>query len=707
MKNYFILFIVLLMLGSCQFEDQDAKTRDFIQTETEVEKDNRMQWWRDAGFGLFIHWGLYAVPAGQYGEETNHAEWIQETANIPVEEYAKYALEFNPIKFDAEAWVDLAKAAGMKYIVITSKHHDGFCLWDSKVSDFDIMDQSPYQKDILKELSVACQKQGIVLCFYHSIMDWHHTDAQGVNHPDYNYGTGPNPHFHHYVDDYMKPQLKELLTNYGDIGVLWFDGEWIKEWTEEQGKELYNELRNIQPNIIINNRVGKGRQGMEGMNAYEDAAGDFGTPEQEILDASSELDWESCMTMNDHWGFNKFDSNFKSTETLIHNLIDINAKGGNFLLNVGPTMEGLIPDESILRLKEMGAWMDVNGEIIHHSRGTKHYQESESVYYIQSVDTEYLYAVFTQWPGKSVVLKYAEPLEDSEIELLGYDQKLQWEITESDGIKIELPQEWQDEESRPIKYAWVMKMQGEQAQVLNPPSIFLEDMLLDQKALFNEDILVNIKSDHDGAHIYYTTDGSHPTDQSKLYQEAIPISNSTQIKAVLWKEGYVNSLVSHVSFIKPKAFKSIEFDHGYSSKYGASGPLSLGDGEFGSKENYKENWLGFEGVDMVAKIDLGKVRKVNAVTASFLLDEKSWIFLPEYVELSVSENGVLYHQVSDFTNIQDPSLNGMALQMIKLNVPDLDTRYLKLRAKNIEYCPKGHPGAGSKAWLFSDEIIVE
>jgi len=264
MKNIFLTTLVVLIAVSCgpPQTKQKAHNIDYIKTETQDAKNNRMLWWRDAGFGMFIHWGLYAVPAGQYGDETNHAEWIQETANIPVKEYELYADQFNPIKYNASEWVTLAKDAGMKYIVITSKHHDGFCLWDSKVSDYDIVDRTPYKKDLLKDLAEACEKEGIKLCFYHSIMDWNHPNAQGVNYPDYNYGEGPNPEFPKYSKEYMIPQLEELLSNYGNIGVLWFDGEWITEWTEEQGKSLYNHLRNIQPDLIINNRVGKGRQGM-------------------------------------------------------------------------------------------------------------------------------------------------------------------------------------------------------------------------------------------------------------------------------------------------------------------------------------------------------------------------------------------------------------------------------------------------------------
>jgi alpha-L-fucosidase len=247
--------------------------------------------------------------------------------------------------------------------VITSKHHDGFCLWDSKVTQWDIMDATPFKRDILKELSVACKKQGVKLCFYHSIMDWHHPDAQGACYPNYN--DGSNPNFARYVETYLKPQLAELVTNYGPLGVLWFDGEWIKDWTEPQGKDLYAYVRSLQPSIIVNNRVGKGRNGMEGLSKGE-SAGDFGTPEQQVPpEGLPGVDWETCMTMNDTWGYKSYDENWKSTEVLIRTLADVASKGGNFLLNVGPMPEGLIPAASEQRLQEMGKWMAVNGESIH------------------------------------------------------------------------------------------------------------------------------------------------------------------------------------------------------------------------------------------------------------------------------------------------------------------------------------------------------
>jgi len=333
-----------------------------------LTKDKRMEWWRDARFGLFVHWGLYAVPAGTYkGKRIDGiGEWIQHRAQIPVSEYEKFADAFNPLGFDADEWVRLVKKAGMKYIVITSKHHDGFCLWDSAVTEWDIMDATPFKRDILAELAKACKKHKIKLCFYHSIMDWHHPDAQAPFYPNYNDGSRSNPNFDRYVETYMKPQLAELLEKYGPLGVLWFDGEWIKDWTEPQGKALYAWLREIQPDLIINNRVGKGRKGMEGLNkSDDDYAGDFGTPEQQIpATGLPGVDWETCMTMNDTWGFKAYDDNWKSSEDLIQKLADIASKGGNFLLNVGPTPEGLIPRPSVQRLEAMGEWMAVNSESI-------------------------------------------------------------------------------------------------------------------------------------------------------------------------------------------------------------------------------------------------------------------------------------------------------------------------------------------------------
>ncbi|MCH6257714.1 alpha-L-fucosidase [Puniceicoccaceae bacterium K14] len=371
--------------------------------------DERMEWWRDAGFGMFIHWGLYAIPAGEYkGERVGGiGEWIMEKLDIPVTEYEKFAAQFDPVKFDADEWVSIAKNAGMKYIVITSKHHDGFCLWDSEVTDYDIIDAAPFKRDILGELADACREQGIKMCFYYSIVDWHHPQAQAPLFPNYNAGQRDksvfNPEFPEYFENYLKPQIKELLTKYGDVGVVWFDGDWIPDYTTEMGKELYQFIREIQPNTIVNNRVDKGRSGMKGLNREGNFAGDFGTPEQEIPDEGiNGLDWESCITMNKTWGFKHFDHNWKSEEELIQSLVEIVSKGGNLLLNVGPTAEGLIPEESLTRLAGMGKWLEANGEAIYGAQASP-FEKPEWGRYTQKENT--IYAHVYDWPenGKLII----------------------------------------------------------------------------------------------------------------------------------------------------------------------------------------------------------------------------------------------------------------------------------------------------------------
>lgn len=332
--------------------------------ETPAQRDTRMAWFRDGRFGMFIHWGLYAIPAGQWNGKkiSGTGEWIQTNAPIQVADYEKLRDQFNPVKFDARAWARAAKRAGMKYIVITSKHHDGFALFDSAVSDWDVM-ATPFKRDIMKELAEAARAEGLRICWYHSIMDWHHPDYLPRRKWEVRPADGADMDRY---EAYMRAQLKELLTNYGTIGVLWFDGEWEETWTHERGKSLDAYVRSLQPDIIINNRVDKGRNDMAGLNREGDWAGDYGTPEQEVpATGMPGVDWESCMTMNDTWGYRSDDSNWKSSTELIRTLCDIVSKGGNFLLNVGPTAEGLIPQASLDRMADVARWMDVNSEAIH------------------------------------------------------------------------------------------------------------------------------------------------------------------------------------------------------------------------------------------------------------------------------------------------------------------------------------------------------
>ena len=317
--------------------------------ETPFEHEARMRWWRDARFGMFVHWGLYSIPAGEWsGKPTSTGgEWIMHDLQITPAEYEKLAGQFNPTKFDAVRWVQIARDAGMKYIVVTTKHHDGFSLFDSKFSEFDVS-KTPFKRDIMRELADAARTAGMQIGWYHSILDWRDPDAQ-------------KPETFATYEWRMRSQVNELLTNYGPIGVMWFDGEWIPQWNDQRGRKLYELCRSVQPNVIVNDRVGKRRSAAGGF------AGDFATPEQQIPDHGlpGGGDWETRMTMNDTWGFKKSDSNWKSSQTLIRNLIDVASKGGNFLLNVGPNAQGEIPAASVERLNAIGAWLRVNGESIY------------------------------------------------------------------------------------------------------------------------------------------------------------------------------------------------------------------------------------------------------------------------------------------------------------------------------------------------------
>jgi alpha-L-fucosidase len=317
--------------------------------ETADQHQARMDWWQQARFGMFIHWGAYAVPAD--------GEWYMTDAKVPIGEYEKYAGQLNPIKFDADKIASVAEAAGQKYLVITAKHHDGFCMFKTDTTKYNIVDASPWHQDPLAPLAAACAKHHVRFCCYYSIMDWHTPFQVGAkpdgDHPTYNPTSFRSPEDKAAYIAYMKAQLKDLITQYHP-GLIWFDGGWMKGWSKADGADLLTYLYSLDPQLIVNDRTNGG--------------GDYGTPEQKIPANGLGTDWETCMTINGSWGFRAKDEKFKSTQTLLHNLIDIASKGGNYLLNVGPTAEGEIPQPEIDRLTETGAWLKVNGASIY---GTK------------------------------------------------------------------------------------------------------------------------------------------------------------------------------------------------------------------------------------------------------------------------------------------------------------------------------------------------
>jgi alpha-L-fucosidase len=351
-------------------------------------QEANLRWWREARFGLFIHWGPVSLKGTEIG-------WSR-GAQVPTEEYDQLYEQFNPTRFDAEEWVRIAQDAGMKYLVITSKHHDGFCIWDTQFTDYNIM-HAPFGRDVLKELSAACKKHDLAFCTYHSICDWHH--------PDYPLGSPggktpkPNPNMDRY-NQYLKNQLAELIRNYGPLGILWFDGEWEKPWSQERGINLYQYVRGLQPSIIINNRVGVGRAGMEGSTTAGAFAGDYDTPEQRIGNFQRDRPWESCITICQQWAWKPNDK-MKSLDECIQTLVRVAGGDGNLLLNVGPMPDGRIEPRQVDRLREMGQWLRRYGESIYGTRGGPY---KTTAWLASTCRDNVVYLHILGQPGEAIVL---------------------------------------------------------------------------------------------------------------------------------------------------------------------------------------------------------------------------------------------------------------------------------------------------------------
>lgn len=364
--KFLLAFVLILPVSLCYGQ----------QTDNYEVAMKRTEWWRQARFGMFIHFGLYAIPA--------RGEWVKSNERISNEDYQKYFDEFNPVDYNPRQWAQAAKAAGMRYAVMTAKHHDGFALWDTKQSDYKSTN-TPAKRDLVKEFLEAYRAEGLKVGLYFSLIDWHHADYPKYNDP-FHPMRGNDKYKNEKTDwdsylKFMHEQVKELVTNYGKLDIIWFDFSY-GEYTVEKWKadELIKMVRTYQPDIIIDNRL-VGDEGKD--KTAEFAYGDFETPEQQIpADILKDklgrpVPWETCMTLNGSWGYNRDDQGWKAPEVIISTLVDCVSKNGNLLLNVGPDAHGNIPDESLHILGEVSKWMKLNSKSIYGCAAAKDFAKPE------------------------------------------------------------------------------------------------------------------------------------------------------------------------------------------------------------------------------------------------------------------------------------------------------------------------------------------
>ena len=389
------------------------------------------EWFQNAKFGLFIHWGVYSV--------LGDGEWVMNNQQIPIETYEKLPAFFNPMEFDAREWVQMAKDAGMKYITITSKHHDGFAMWDSKISDYNIVDRTPYGKDVLKMLAEECKKEGIKLFFYHSQLDWHHPDyfPRGNTGKDFT-GRPESGDMNKYLD-YMDAQLTELLTNYGEIAGIWFDGMWDKKDADWRLEKTYKLIHELQPGALIgSNHHVTPFEGEDFQMFEKDLPGHNTTgfsPEQTI----GSLPKETCETINHSWGFNLKDNRHKTKKDIVQYIVKAAGYDANFLLNVGPMPNGKIQPEHIALLKETGDWLKTYGETIYGTRGGPLSARDWGVT-TQNGNTVYLHIL--QWHDESLVIpSWGKKIKSAKL----FADKAPLKFIENEfGITLKIPKAKQD-----------------------------------------------------------------------------------------------------------------------------------------------------------------------------------------------------------------------------------------------------------------------
>jgi len=691
------------------------------------------QWFQDAKFGIFIHWGVYSVPA--FASEWYPREMYLRGTDAFNHHVATYGSQskfgykdfipmFKAEKWDPDHWAEVFKRAGAQYVVPVAEHHDGFAMYGTALSPWNATRMGP-KRDIIGDLAKAVRKRGLTFgVSSHRAEHWWFMNGgvqfdSDVRDPEYSGLYGPaRPDTIQPDQEYLKNWLarcKELVDKY-QPQVFYFDW-WIEQpafapLLQQFSAYYYNKALDWKREVVLN---------------YKNTAFPDNTAVLDIergrLKEIRRLPWQTDTSIGKKsWGYIGNEEN-KSAGEIVDILVDIVSKNGCLLLNIGPRADGAIPEDQEKVLLDMGTWLSVNGEAIYGTRPWEvfgegitreqegMFSEMRSLPYTAG-DIRFtkkdnrVYAVCLDWPGESLRVRNLKPRANSVITLLGYGKPLEWQWSQTGGLHISLPPQLQREENRPCRYAYAFKVEGERAIVADKPAIRVDGKTLGTRTVFSDTLRVELSSATPDASLFYTLDGSSPTDRSRKYERPVILTESGTVKAVAVKNGFVESMIAETEVKKTSNVKSIAYKYRNSSKYGADGDLSLADAERGTVDYNDGKWLGFEGDDLEATIELRTAQKVQTVCLGCLEDQNAWIFLPTGMEVSASSDGEHFLPART-VEYGDARPGGKALtKEFCVEVNSENTRYVRVRAKNVGVCPPWHKSAGGKAWLFVDEIVL-
>lgn len=726
MRSIIIWIILIFCLLGCnekhtsslnEKENNSSLNFDRLEIDDDPKIVESLEKFQDRKFGFFVHWGIYS----QWGAVASWPliEKFEDTRDYgPAfaerdHDFKRYFTDyynlnktFNPQKFDPEQWADAAESAGMKYFIMVTKHHDGFCMFDTKQTGFSITGQDcPYHTNpnanVTKVLFDAFRKKGFSVGTYFSKPDWSNKDywAPEFPHPDHSVNYDPRRYPEKWNDfkDFTYNQIQELMTEYGPIDILWLDGAQVTPVANQDidMDRIAKMARKNQPGLLIVDRLAEGK--------YEN----YLTPENfhSMPDKPLSKPWELNASLGNGWS-HRINDVFKPSKEIIDVLIETVAKGGNLLLDVGPPASGKIPADALKSMKEIGDWLKINGEGIYKTRRFDYFKENDHVYYTKSKDGKIIYALCLAWPNDSLKLTKLIPNKNSKIQLLGSDRELEWEF--NDGVlKIDIPEEIKNTLNHSSNQAYVFRIEGSAAKMLEEVVLKCVSENKPDTYLFTNTYTFELTTSTPDAQIYYTLDGTEPNENSPVYNQKISINATTVVKAIAKQKAYTNSPVITRKLTKIKKLNQLSFINKWNSQYSNANADVLYDLRQGTLDHTNGEWLGFEQKDFIGTVDLGKKIPIKKISIGFLKNVYESIFVPDSVNFYISDDGEKFNAIGSVKYDISPFEQAVYVKNYVLDSISNSTRYIKIEAKNMGTCPHPHFNSGGKAWLYLDEIMIE